>query len=95
MGMSTNIKGFIPDTDSTYLKHLAVLQACLAAGIKKLPKETAEYFDSERPEEYLIEEKLEVDIPSRPYSDGGSEGYEIIVSEIPKGVHKIRFYNSW
>lgn len=96
MGMSTSVIGFIPDTDETYQKHKAVLLACLDAEIEELPKETAEYFGTKWPEYYLIEEKLEVQIPQHEWNDGDmSQGYEIIISEIPKGVHKIRFVNSW
>ena len=40
-------------------------------------------------------EKLEIKIPKHEYSEDMTEGFEIIVSEIPEGVHKIRFVNSW
>ena len=33
-----------------FKKHMAVNQACLDAGIKKLPEETAAYFNCEYPE---------------------------------------------
>lgn len=72
-----------------------VLNACIEAGISELPKETAEYFGSKYPEQYLLEEKLEIKIPKHEYSEDMTEGFEIIVSEIPEGVHKIRFVNSW
>ena len=67
----------------------------LEAGISELPKETAEYFGSKYPEKYLLEEKLEIKIPSPEYREDMAEGFEIIISEIPEGVHKIRFANSW
>jgi hypothetical protein len=95
MGMSTNIKGFVSPDDPTYKKHVKVLIACMEADIDELPKETAEYFGEKYPAEYLIEEKLEVSIPAKEYSAEMEDGYEIIVSEIPEGVHKIRFYNSY
>ena len=93
--MSTHVIGLRTDKDETYQKHLKVLKACIEAGIKKLPEETAIYFDCEYPEEYLAEEALTVEIPSKEYSADMSEGYEIKVSEIPVGVEKIRFYNSY
>lgn len=95
MGMSTRITGFVSPENEKYKKHANVLKACIEAGISELPKETAEYFGSKYPEKYLLEEKLEIKIPKYEYSEDMTEGFEIIVSEIPEGVHKIRFVNSW
>jgi hypothetical protein len=95
MGMSTNIIGFVSPDEETYRKHANVLKACLDAGIEELPKETAEYFGYKYPEECALEEKLQTKVPHHHYSADMQEGFEIIVSEIPKGVHKIRFYNSY
>jgi hypothetical protein len=95
MGMSTYVKGYISPDNETYLKHAKVLIACIEADISELPKETAEYFGSKYPEEYLLDEKLSVDIPKHEFYDGDQEGFIIIVSEIPKGVYSIRFANSW
>ena len=95
MGLSTFVTGFIPDTDETYQKHKAVFLACAEADVS-LPKETEEYFGGNSDEPYVLEEKLTVDIPQHEWNDGDmSSGYEIIISEIPEGVHKIRFVNSW
>jgi len=93
--MSTHIKGFIPDTDPTYQKHKKVLIACYEAGIKKLPQETAIYFGNEYPDPYLLEEKLEVDILFNKLDDDSSNHYEVFIKDIPEGVEKIRFSNSW
>jgi len=95
MGMSTRITGFVSPENENYKKHSKVLIACIEAGISELPKETAEYFGSKYPEEYLLEEKLEIKIPKHEYSEDMTEGFEIIISEIPQGVHKIRFVNSY
>ena len=95
MGMSTHVTGFVSPENENYKKHSKVLIACIEAGISELPKETAEYFGSKYPEKYLLEEKLEVKIPTSERSNEYSSGFEIIVSEIPDGVHKIRFANSW
>lgn len=96
--MSTHVQAFIPDTDETYQKHKKVLLACLEADVD-LPKATAEYFGSEYPEEYLLDEKLEINLEAgkhyKEYDDDASSGYEIFIKDLPKGVHKIRFYNSW
>ena len=95
MGMSTHVVGYRSANDPEYAKHAKVLRACIEADIKLLPKETAEYFNSEYPEEYLFEEALEVKIPMTEYSGDMVEGYEIKVSEITSGVETIRFYNSY
>lgn len=95
MGMSTYVKGFISSDNDDYKKHSKVLMACIDAGVSELPKETAEYFNSNYPDEYLLEEKLEIDIPIKEWSAEGSSGFEILISEIPDGVHTIRFANSW
>lgn len=95
MGMSTHVVAFVSDEDNTYQKHAAVLRACADAGISELPKETAEYFGETYPEEYLLEERLQVKMPVHEYGDEWQSGFEIIVDEIPEGVHKIRFTNSW
>jgi len=95
MGMSTHITGFVSPENENYKKHSKVLLACLEAGVSELPKETSEYFGGKYPEKYLLEEKLEIKIPHHEYSEDMTQGYEIIISEIPEGVHKIRFANSW
>jgi hypothetical protein len=94
MGMSQYVKAYISDTDSTYQKQAKVLRACLEAEIS-LPEETAKYFGSKEPEEYLLYEKLEIEIPKTYFSEDGIEGFEISVKDLPVGVHKIRFINSW
>lgn len=95
MSMSTSVRGFVSSHDENYKKHSKVLIARMEAGISELPKETAEYFGSKYPERYLLEEKLEVSIPKHKYGSDSSDGFEIIISEIPEGVYKIRFVNSW
>ena len=95
MGMSTHVTGFVSPENENYKKHAKVLNACIEAGVSELPKETAEYFGSKYPEKYLLEEKLKIKIPIKEWGNSYSSGFEIIVSEIPEGVHKIRFANSW
>lgn len=96
MGMSTHVVGFRTGNDLDYQKHSKVLRACIDAGIKKLPKETANYFGDEYPCESLFEEVLEVNIPVTKWDDGDMrEGYEIKLIDIPLGVETIRFYNSY
>lgn len=93
--MSTRVIGFVSEENDTYKKHSKVLIACIEAGISELPKETAEYFGSKYPEKYMLEEKLEITIPTHKYCEDMTQGFEVYVKEIPEGVEKIRFVNSW
>lgn len=95
MSMSTNVIGYVSPENEKYKKHAKVLKACCEAGVSELPKETAEYFGSKYPNLYLLEEKLEIKIPKHEYNGESASGFEIYISEIPEGVHKIRFSNSW
>lgn len=95
MGLDTFIVGFISDETDIYKKHAAVLIACIAAGIKELPTETAEFFGSKYPSTSLFEEVLQVKIPYKQSSKDTNDFFEILVSDIPKHVHKIRFTNSY
>jgi hypothetical protein len=98
MGMSTHIQAFTPDTDAEYQKHKKVFLVCLEADIS-LPKETAEYFGTENPEEWALDEKLSVDLEEdvhyKEWSEDSSQGFELDLTKVPKGVTKIRFYNNW
>lgn len=95
MGMSTRVIGFVSAEGIEYKKHANVLRACAEAGIKQLPEETAKFFGSHYPSLDLLDEVLEVEIPVHIYADIMQEGFEVIVSEIPPNVHKIRFVNSY
>ena len=95
MGMSTHVMGYISPEGDLYQKHKRVLMACKDAGIEEMPKETAEFFGGTYPEEWLLEEVLEVKIPVHECGGEMEDGLEVFVSEIPKNVHSIRFINSY
>ena len=100
MSMSTYIQAFVPDTDPTYLKHKKVLLACIDAGISELPKETSEYFGGyKNPEMEVLEEKLQVRLKEgthyKEWQDDMRVGFEIELKDIPQGVTKLRFVNSY
>lgn len=98
MGMSTHIIAYIPDTDPEYQMHKEVLQVC-AKNEVSLPIETAAYFGDSSPQLYLLDEKLEVDLVKgihfKEWSDESSQGFEVDLTQLPKGVTKLRFYNNW
>jgi len=96
--MSTHIKGFIPDVDTEYQRHKKVLLACLEAEVD-LPKQTAKYFNSEFGYLRLLEEKLEVELIEGvhylKYNGDMTAGFDVDLLALPKGVTKLRFYNSY
>ena len=93
MGMSTHIEAFTPDTDREYKKHLEVYVMCDKLGVS-LPKETEKYFNGDIPEERLRIE-LEKGEHYNDWFEDSSEGYEVDLTKLPKGVTKLRFYNNW
>lgn len=94
--METRIKGYASNESIEYKQHARVLEACIDAGIKELPTETATFFGCKDPDESLLLDTLEVKIPVH-YVDGidMTDAYDVIISEIPPNVHKIRFSNSY
>jgi hypothetical protein len=95
MGMTTRVYGLVSPDNELYQKHAKVLIACLEAGVKLLPVETAKYFDGESPEEYLLIEKLKINIPHEEITEDMDEIYVIDISKLPEGVTKIRVVNSY
>lgn len=99
MGMSTHIEAFIPDTDPEYQKHKKIVIACLEADVS-LPKETSDYFFGYKlPTTRMLEEKLKIELKEGEHyvdwRDESSEGFEVDLTKLPKGVTKLRFYNNW
>ena len=95
MSMSTTITGYRNPDSREHQAHLKVLEACREGEIS-LPHETALYFDSQTPVNVDPDEVLEVNISfHKVHPHDMAEGYEVVLSELPPGVNKIRFTNSW
>ncbi len=96
--MSTRLRAFIPDTDALYQKMKKVYLACEEAKMD-LPEEAAKYFGVSYPEDDALEQKLTVKLTEGihyvPYFTEMTEGFEIDLDKLPKGVTKIRFTNSF
>ncbi len=92
MGASPFIQGFKSKDGEDFKKHEKVLRACLDAGIKKLPEETAIYFGDDAVELCVLEESLEASLNGcyEDYQGDMEDGYEIKVKDIPKDVDIIR-----
>lgn len=94
MSMLTRIQAFIPDTDPEYQKHKKIFDLCEESEVS-LPKETAEYFKGwDRPEQKLLVELIK-NVHYTTYNKDMCEGFEVKLSNLPTGVTKIRFFNSY
>jgi hypothetical protein len=92
MGMSSHVMGFRP-TDEKWKEMKKIFDACTEAGIS-VPEEVEEFFDWEGPKEHGI--KVELDNYTKPYSPHEmAEGVIIELSNLPKSITHICFYNSW
>ena len=89
MGMSTHVVGFRPPDEKWY-QMKSIWDACVEASIS-VPDEVLVFFCDNDPEDAGIEVELKLE----PYTGKGEEGYDVILSEVPKSVDRIRFYNSW
>lgn len=93
MGMSTYIKGLRPP-DEKWKKMKGVWDACEKAGIAA-PDEVDDFFEWNAPDNRGIEINLEKFECVKDWRDKCSEGFEVDISELPKNITHIRFYNSW
>lgn len=87
--METVVIGFINPDDEIYKKYKKIYDLCKSEDVA-LPDIVERYFNYEDPEC-----KLEAEIPKEVWCGDNGSGFEINVSDIPQGVSKIRFYNSW
>ena len=92
MGISSHVIFLRSKNDPEFKKKAAVLNACMDAGIEP-PEEIMEYFNHSYEEDSALE--IEGKVRIWDPQDGGRQGFEIFVSEIPEGTERIRFYNSW
>lgn len=89
MSMSTHVIGFRA-ADHLWRKHKAVWDACTEAEVK-VPTETLEFFSYQSPDPL----GLKVELTCSEWMREGASGIQIELSEVPKRVTHIRFYNAW
>ncbi len=68
----------------------AIYDAYQDAGLPT-PDEVLKFFNYEPPDIAGVE----VELPTTPWNDEYSEGFELRVEDIPSNVRVIRFLNSW
>jgi hypothetical protein len=89
MSMSTEVIGIRP-ADEKWKKMKAVWDSCKKAGIEP-PEAVDDFFDGEEPNP----DGIEVEIKSHPYNASSMNGFDVHLSELPKDVKIIRFYNAY
>ena len=87
--MSSYVSGYRSPNDPQYKKMLKVKHACEEAGLD-LPKEVEDYFPDEEDDS-----PLKVEIPCEKSQDDASDIFTVFVKDIPKGVERITFRNSY
>lgn len=91
MEMSTHVQGFKPP-DGEWLKMKKVYDACEQAGID-VPDEVKKYFEYNTPDDNGVEVDIKKYI--KEWSTVMGDGIEIDLTQLPKDIKIIRFYNSW
>lgn len=92
MGMCSYVIGF-READETFTKMEAAFNACKAAGIE-LPKAVCDFFEGENPDPKGV--KINLGDAVEKWKDGyDSEGFQVDLTKLPKGIRYIRFINSY
>lgn len=89
MSMSMSVVGIVPD-DEKWKKMATAYKACRSAGVDP-PREVLDFFDGAPPDGAG---KL-VNVEHHQYEGASQEGLEVVLSELPKDVKRIRFFCSW
>lgn len=94
MSMYTYICGIVPPDDA-WKRMKAVRDSCVAAGIA-IPVDVCTFFNDRTPDERgVVIDKKGLGEAVTEYKAEMSEGFEVDLTKLPKGVRLLRFYNSW
>lgn len=94
MSMSTHICGIVPPDDN-WKKMKAVWDSCVAAGVS-VPADVCAFFNDGSPDERgVVIDKKGLGGAVTEYKAEMSEGFEVDLTKLPKGVKVVRFYNTW
>ena len=91
MSMSTHVVGFRPP-DERFRQMMGIYQQCKAAKIQ-VPEEVWEFFGGNHPDENGME--VEIKEAVREWSADMSDGLEVDLTKLPKGLTVLRFFNSY
>lgn len=92
MGMHTVVEGFTP-RDEKWEQYEAVYRSCEEAGVEP-PDEVMEFFQWECPYD-RPGQRVDISQATEKFVELGRSGYVVVLSELPKNVTAIRFYNSY
>jgi hypothetical protein len=87
------VEGYKP-ADKKWQEMKAVWDTCEDAGIN-VPDAVWDYFNGEPPDEAGVLIKIGKMDCVVPYKADMHEGFDVLVSKLPKDVTMIRFYCSW
>lgn len=97
MSMSSWVKGLRSPSEE-WKKKRAAVQALVDAG-EPVPASLIEYFGEKGVDpKYILRDEtrgLEVKVPCSKGSDDSSQWIEVVIKDLPFGVERIRFINSW
>ena len=102
MGASTHVI-LLREKDELWEKNIRALEALKDAGVRELPIELREYFRYSDVDDAWScrEEALEIDQKQCPegcveeYNADMSDGFDVDVSLLPKGVRTVRVFTSY
>ncbi len=92
MSMSTYVYG-LREADDRHRKLLAIKRACEDAGIE-YPPEVARYFVNGK-HDTTGDYALAVEVPVEEINDDTRTHYIVDLQQLPPGIRRLRFTNSW
>lgn len=93
MGMSTNIEAIRPP-DEKWKKMKAIFDSCKNANIDP-PDEIWDFFNGEPPSDLGVVIEIENTDAVEKVSEDMRDGFIVDLTELPKDVKYIKFYNSY
>lgn len=84
----------VKQTDDRFHKMKAIYDTCQEAGVE-IPSEVYEYFNHEEPNDTGIVIRLSEEPYVTQFHKPGTSGFDVKLSDIPKGLTHIRFKMSY
>lgn len=97
MSMSTYVKG-LRAPSGEWLKKRAAVKALVEAG-EEVPESLIVYFGEKGIDpKFILDDEtrgLEIEVPSKKGNNSYESWIEISIKDLPSGVDRVRFINSW